>query len=118
MSRDPALGSNEATAGADRIRARSRVTPPVQANNAKQDLWPELEKLGEARVRELLSLEIYRGGTRFYVEEWLRYKEFPRAREALQAKPRAPANATNRVAIVAAGTIAAAAFLAHWAVLD
>jgi hypothetical protein len=70
-------------------------------------------------VRELLGLEIYRGGTRFYVEEWLRHKEFPRARNALTAKERPPTgNAANRVALVAAGTIAAAALLAHWAVLD
>ena len=83
----------------------------------KDDLWPELEKLGEARVRELLDLQIYRGGTRFYVEEWLRYKEFPQARKALGRKQRPPANSLNRMALVAAGTIAVTAFVAHWTLL-
>lgn len=84
---------------------------------AKEHLWPELEKLGEDKVRELLAMEIYRGETRFYVEEWQRYKEFPRAREALRAKPEKPGQATNKAAILVAATIAGAALLAHWALL-
>ena len=99
------------------MAARSRAAPE-KATSGRQELWAELERLGEARVRELLGLEIYRGGTRFYVEEWLRYKEFPRARKALTTTDRPTGNATNRVALFAAGTIAAAAFLAHWAMLD
>ena len=113
MREHPGLGGDAAAAGAARGRAA-----PVKPNLARQELWAELEQLGEARVRELLGLEIYRGGTRFYVEEWLRYREFPRARKALTTRERPTGNATNRFALVAAGTIAAAAFLAHWAMLD
>ena len=112
MTNNPDLGSDAALAGTGRSRAA-----PVRPSTARQELWVELEQLGEARVRELLGLEIYRGATRFYVEEWLRHREFPHARKALTTRGRPTGNAANRVALVAAGSIAAAALLAHWAML-
>ena len=83
----------------------------------KHTLWPELEKLGESKVRELLALDIYRGKTRFYVEEWLRYKEFPLARQALRREAKRAAGSATTGALLAAA-IALAAFVAHWTLIE
>ena len=84
----------------------------------KDALWPELEKLGEARVRELLLLEVYRGSKRFYVEEWLRAKEFARFPQAVRRSSEERTGGFERSAVLGVFALTAIAVIGHFFVLS
>jgi hypothetical protein len=84
----------------------------------KHVLWPELEELGEAKVRELLRLDAYRGSKRYYVEEWLRGRELAAAQEALNGRKQRAAVNRARFSMLAVFALIGTAAFGHLYLVD